>query len=298
MRWTEELDGSLKIELPAEFSYSECLVFLERSPQEVLHHIHDKHIYKLIMVNAELILIKISYRVHVLVIEFPDREPLNKGKIVEFIENWFDLNQDLSLFYDAVSEDSLLQPLVKQYFGLRMIGIPDLFEALTWAIMGQQINLTFAYTLKQSLVESYGKKRVLHDKVYWVYPSPEIIASLQIENLRKLQFTTRKAEYVIGVAKEIVEGRLSKDVLRSSEDPARHLVSLRGIGPWTADYVLMKCLLKTDAFPVADVGLQNAVMKQLGSQQKPTVKELKKQAENWSGWEAYATFYLWRSLYE
>jgi DNA-3-methyladenine glycosylase II len=298
MRWTEELDGTLKIELPAEFSYSECLVFLERSPLEVLHHIHDKHIYKLIMVKAELILIKISYRVHVLVIEFPDREPLNKGKIVEFIENWFDLNQDISLFYDAVSEDSLLQPLVKQYFGLRMIGIPDLFEALTWAIMGQQINLTFAYTLKQRLVESYGKKRVLHDKDYWVYPSPEIIASLQIENLRKLQFTTRKAEYVIGVAREIVEGRLSKDVLRSSEDPARHLVSLRGIGPWTADYVLMKCLLKTDAFPVADVGLQNAVMKQLGSQQKPTVKELKKQAENWSGWEAYATFYLWRSLYE
>ncbi|MBH0155133.1 DNA-3-methyladenine glycosylase 2 family protein [Fictibacillus sp. 5RED26] len=298
MRWTEELDGTLEIELPPEFSYSECLVFLERSPVEVLHHIHDKYIYKLIIVNAELVLIKISYKDHVLIIEFPDREPPNMDTVVEYIRNWFDLNQDLSSFYEAVSEDSLLQPLIERYYGLRMIGIPDLFEALTWAIMGQQINLTFAYTLKKRLVENFGKKLVLHENEYWAYPSPEIIADLQVDDLRNLQFTTRKAEYVIGIAKEIVEGRLSKEKLRSSEDPAKQLISLRGIGPWTADYVLMKCLLKPDAFPVADVGLQNAVMKQLEWQQKPTKNELKKHAENWSGWEAYATFYLWRSLYE
>jgi DNA-3-methyladenine glycosylase II len=297
MRWTES-DGTLKIELPLEFSYSECLVFLNRSPLEVLHHIHEKNIYKVIVVNAELILIKISYKDHVLVIEFLDREPSNNKTIVEFVENWFDLNHDLSSFYSAVSEDSLLQPLVEKYYGLRMIGIPDLFEALTWAIIGQQINLTFAYTLKQRLVESFGKKLELHDNEFRVYPSPEIIANLQISDLRQLQFTTRKAEYVIGIAREIVKGRLSKKILKSSEDPARQLLSLRGIGPWTADYVLMKCLLKTDAFPVADVGLQNAVMKQLELQQKPTINELKILAKNWSGWEGYATFYLWRSLYE
>ncbi|MBH0170035.1 DNA-3-methyladenine glycosylase family protein [Fictibacillus sp. 18YEL24] len=297
MRWNV-FDGKLMIELPLEFSYRECLVFLERSPLEILHHIHENNIYKVIMTNAELILIKISYKDHVLIIEFPDKEPLNMETVVEFLGNWFDLNQNLSSFYGAVSEDSLLQPLVERYYGLRMIGIPDLFEALTWAIMGQQINLTFAYTLKKRLVENFGKKLVLHQNEYWAYPSPEIIADLQVDDLRNLQFTTRKAEYVIGIAKEIVEGRLSKEILRSSEDPAKHLISLRGIGPWTADYVLMKCLLKTDAFPVADVGLQNAVMKQLKWQQKPTIKELKNQAQNWSGWEAYATFYLWRSLYE
>jgi DNA-3-methyladenine glycosylase II len=297
MRWNV-FDRKLKIELPLEFSYRECLVFLERSPLEILHHVHENNIYKVIMVDTELILIKISYKDLLLIIEFPDKEPSNMEMVVEFVGNWFDLNQNLSSFYGAVSEDSLLQPLVERYYGLRMIGIPDLFEALTWAIMGQQINLTFAYTLKRRLVENFGKKLVLHENEYWAYPSPEIIANLQIDDLRNLQFTTRKAEYVIGIAKEIVEGRLSKEMLRFSEDPAKHLISLRGIGPWTADYVLMKCLLKTDAFPVADVGLQNAVMKQLKWQRKPTIKELKNQAENWSGWEAYATFYLWRSLYE
>ncbi|MGA4720989.1 DNA-3-methyladenine glycosylase family protein [Fictibacillus nanhaiensis] len=297
MRWNV-FDGKLKIELPLEFSYRECMVFLKRSPLEILHHIHENNIYKVITVNAELILIKISYKNHVLLIEFPDKEPPNMETVVEFVGNWFDLDQNLTSFYGAVSEDSLLQPLIERYYGLRMIGIPDLFEALTWAIMGQQINLTFAYTLKKRLVENFGKKLVLHEYEYWTYPSPEIIADLQVDDLRNLQFTTRKAEYVIGIAKEIVEGRLSKEILRSSEDPAKQLTSLRGIGPWTADYVLMKCLLKSDAFPVADVGLQNAVMKQSKLQQKPTIKELKNQAENWSGWEAYATFYLWRSLYE
>ncbi|MBN3554505.1 DNA-3-methyladenine glycosylase 2 family protein [Fictibacillus nanhaiensis] len=293
-----ELDGIIKIAVPQEFSFRECLAFLNRSPLEILHHIDENNIYKVITVNDELILMKISYKDQELIIEFPDQVPSNKQVIVQFVENWFDLNQDLSSFYQTVSNDSLLKPLVEQYYGLRMIGIPDLFEALTWAIMGQQITLTFAYTLKKRIVTSFGEKLLIQGKEHWAYPSPEIIADLQIDDLRKLQFTTRKAEYVIGVASEIVEGRLSKEILRHAEDAAQQLISLRGIGPWTADYVLMKCLLKTDAFPVADVGLQNAVMKQLQWNQKPKINELRILAKNWSGWEAYATFYLWRSLYE
>ena len=75
------------------------------------------------------------------------------------------------------------------------------------------------------------------------------------------------------------------------------LTKIRGIGPWTANYVLMRCLRFTSAFPIDDVGLHNAVKHVIGSEQKPTKEELLNLSAPWKGWEAYATFYLWRFLY-
>jgi DNA-3-methyladenine glycosylase II len=89
--------------------------------------------------------------------------------------------------------------------------------------------------------------------------------------------------------------------LMDIRDPKKQheiLLSLKGVGAWTADYVMMKCLLETTAFPVADAGLHNAIKKHLNLAAKLKQDEIIELAKNWSGWEAYATFYLWRSLYE
>jgi DNA-3-methyladenine glycosylase II len=75
------------------------------------------------------------------------------------------------------------------------------------------------------------------------------------------------------------------------------LVRVRGIGPWTAHYVRMRCLRDPRAFPIGDAGLHNAVKARLGLERKPTPQELQALFANWAGWEAYATFYLWHSLY-
>jgi DNA-3-methyladenine glycosylase II len=74
------------------------------------------------------------------------------------------------------------------------------------------------------------------------------------------------------------------------------LLQIRGVGEWTADYVLMKCFRIPSVFPITDVGLHNALKIHLGLSQKPSLPEIKKLAADWNPWEAYATFYLWRSL--
>ena len=73
------------------------------------------------------------------------------------------------------------------------------------------------------------------------------------------------------------------------------LVRIRGIGPWTANYVLMRCLRFPTAFPIDDVGLHNVIKLLTGSETKPT--KIKEYATTWTNWESYATFYLWRTLY-
>ncbi len=75
------------------------------------------------------------------------------------------------------------------------------------------------------------------------------------------------------------------------------LVGSRGIGPWTANYVLLRCLRFPTALPIEDVGLHNAIKLLLGMDRKPTVEEIREPAKPWAGWESYATFYLWRALY-
>ncbi len=152
MHWMND-ETYLEIVQPKEFNFKECLLFLNRSNQEILHSIQGDVLYKLLNIDEQLILCKISERGNNIKVEFPMEQPTAnvRERIVQYLMDWFDVKQDLACFYRMANQDKILQPLVEKYSGLRLIGIPDLFEALVWAIIGQQINLPFAYTLKKRL---------------------------------------------------------------------------------------------------------------------------------------------------
>ncbi len=297
------MNHKIKIPTPKEFDFAECLRFLARSEKESLHIIKDQSLWKLIETSDQPILVEIfQEQKDELVIYFPQRKiSKTHQKIVkEYVVDWLDLKSDLSVFYKVANKDAILRPLAKQFYGLRLIGIPNFFEALSWAIIGQQINLNFAYTLKGRLIEKFGSSVEWENEKYFLFPEPATIAQLTVADLRVLQFSQRKAEYLIGLAQKIEEGVLSKTALSKMtfEEAKTFLVTIRGIGNWTANYVIMKCLRHPDAFPLEDVGLHNALKKQLGLDQKPSLEKIKKLAGSWEGWRAYATFYLWQSLLE
>lgn len=291
------------LKTPKEFSFDEVLVYLSRSPNERLYRVEDRNIYKLISVQEVPVLIRIeSATPETLQIHFENYvQPPKKSIRVEaarYVWDWFDLGRDLTPFYRMAQRDPLLGQLVKEFHGLRIVGVDDLFEALCWAIIGQQINLTFAYTLKRRFIESFGTAMTHNNETYWLFPSPNRIAGLSPETLTPLQFSRKKAEYIIEVATRMASGQLSKQKLLAMnhfDAIVKELTNIRGIGPWTANYVLMRCLRFTTAYPVQDIGLQNAVKRQLEMDRKPTLEELREMAVPWAGWEAYATFYLWRS---
>ncbi|WP_026677494.1 DNA-3-methyladenine glycosylase family protein [Fictibacillus gelatini] len=302
MDWIDR-GTSIEIIPPSEFDFKECLVYLERSDREVMHQVRNGFLYKLIKANQEPVLLKIGKSSDAIHVEFPANYPSSKSRreIAAYVWELFDLERDLTPFYEMASRDKVLHTLIDKYHGLRIIRIPDLFEALAWAIIGQQINLAFAYTLKKRFVEQYGEKLAYKGFDFWLFPDAQTIASLETDDLKGLQFSARKAEYMIGVAKEMASGKLSKESLLQKNDLGemqKALIAIRGIGAWTADYCIMKCLNSTAAFPISDVGLHNALKMQLGMNRKPAIEEIKEIAANWKGWEAYATFYLWRSLYD
>ena len=91
----------------------------------------------------------------------------------------------------------------------------------------------------------------------------------------------------------MTDGKLTKELLLeagSLKKAEKQLVGIRGIGPWTANYVLMRCLRMPAAFPIDDVGLHNAIKHLLGLEAKPTKKEILELSAGWANWESYATF--------
>ncbi len=212
-----------------------------------------------------------------------------------FLRAWWDLDRDLAPFYRAFAQDDLLGPLLARHHGARIVGFPDLFEALVIGILGQQVNVAFAYTLKHRLTEAYGQSREQQGEVWWRFPRPADLAGASVAALRQMQVSQRKAEYLLGVAEAMHTGQLDKAQLLQMDFEAQveALTALRGIGNWTAQYVCLKCLHSLRAFPAGDVGLQNSVKQLLHMARKPSVEELYELAHPWQGWEAYATWFLW-----
>ena len=124
----------IEISPPKEFNFHECLIFLGRSNNECLHKIEDNYLYKLLKLNEELTLIKITYNNNKIIIKFPIHNPseATKTQVEKYVWELFDLDRDISLFYEATKNDKVLSHLINKYYGLRVIGMPDLFEALTW----------------------------------------------------------------------------------------------------------------------------------------------------------------------
>jgi len=195
-------------------------------------------------------------------------------------------------------KDRLLSGPASRFFGYRIVGQPDLFESLVWAVLGQQINLGFAYTLKERFVRTFGEKYILGGKEYFLFPSPETVAVLTNDELLSLQFSIQKSRYTIGIAEAFANGELSREkIAHLPLDEAKHeLMKIKGIGNWTANYALMKTFRYPDAFPLEDVGLHNAIKNLKKLQQKPAIEDVKRIFRKYRGWEAYATLYLWKTL--
>ncbi len=291
---------SFRIGLPQQFSFDLTLSFLLRSPRELLHQVENQFIYKALRVGQKNVVLRIQQDNDHLVINILNDEISNSEKedIANYVNEWFDLETDLKPFYAMASKDTLLSSLVKKYEGYRIIGQPDLFESLVWAVLGQQINLTFAYTLKQRFVEKFGSQVSYQDKPYFLFPLPEITARLNDEKLLPLQFSRQKSKYVVLIAEAFANGEVSKEKLRglSLQEAKEKLMKIKGVGNWTANYALMKTFRYPDAFPLEDAGVHNAIKNLKNMKAKPTIVQVKRLFKKYKGWEAYATLYLWKSL--
>lgn len=207
------------------------------------------------------------------------------------------LSRDPAPFEKAVAALPRLAPLLQGRTGLRIPLIPDPFDALTWVIVGQQVNLPFAFTLRRRLVERTGEPA---GEGLSAPPTPEAVANLDAEDLVRNQFSRRKAEYLIGTAKLVAAGELPLDRFAASSATRieQELLAVRGLGPWSASYLMMRSFGFEDCVPVGDSGLVRGLMKLYGLPSRPDVEETRDLMRPFAPYRSWATFHLWRSLQE
>lgn len=211
----------------------------------------------------------------------------------------FATDVDAARLLGDVAADAVFAAVARRFRGLRPVLIADLFETMVWAILGQQINVRFAAKLKRALVEQFGARLDVDGQSYLLFPPAATLAGLSHErDLRPLQFSRQKSEYTILVARAIADGALDLDALLVAppDEALARLMALKGIGRWTAEYVLMRGIGHPDIIPAGDGGLRRAIGVAYGFGRLATEAEVRVIAERWAPWRGYAAFYWWFTL--
>ncbi|MEL6133652.1 MAG: DNA-3-methyladenine glycosylase [Bacteroidota bacterium] len=290
-----------ELPLPPLFTWSYTHAYLSRPGQEKLFFFDGDWLYRKLPASygghvVRLSVDELAQKIHVEILQTDTSETQAVAEVQAFVIDWLDLQTDLTAFYQMTQRDPVLKSVAHANPGLRITGVPDLLECMAGTILGQQVNTTFATTLKNRLIDAYGETSHWEGHTLWQFPKASTLATLEPEILRPMSISQRKAEYVIGFARLIHEGEISKTQLQdlpSAAEAVKALVKIRGVGVWTANYLLLRCLRYKDALPLGDSGLHNAIRDYLAMDRKPTNEEVMEVAAPWKGWEAYATYYLW-----
>jgi AraC family transcriptional regulator of adaptative response / DNA-3-methyladenine glycosylase II len=198
------------------------------------------------------------------------------GAAVARCRRMLDLDADPAAVDDLLGDDPALAPLVTGAPGRRVPASPDADELAVRAVLGQQVSVAGARTLAGRLTQEYGETlaeprgSVTHD-----FPTAEALGAVDPE---RLPMPRARGRALVGLARALADGM----PLERAE-----LLSLPGIGPWTAEYVAMRALRDPDAFPSTDLGVRHA-LERLGADLSA--------AERWRPYRAYAVMHLWASL--
>lgn len=205
------------------------------------------------------------------------------------------VEDDLDGFARAARRDPVLRPLVRAFRGLRLARAPTLFEALVTAVTAQQVNLSFAGTVRARLVRAYGRRLAVDGKTHFAFPAPEALARATEGRIRGMKFSGAKARTLLALARAFASGEMEGVERLPTPEAIGRLTALKGIGPWTAETALLRGLGRMDAFPADDLGIRKVVAEYYGGGGRMSGEAVRRVAERWGGFAPYALTYLFHA---
>jgi len=204
------------------------------------------------------------------------------------------LHADLAPFYRLVGADTWLGPLVERFRGLKPPRFPSVFEGLINAIACQQISLTVAVHLLNRLAAACGPAVLVEGEPWPAFPRPSDLAGLSPDALRALGFSRNKAAAMIEVARSL--GNHSPDLknlddLETSAAMTR-LLALKGVGRWSAEYVLLRGLGRWSVFPGDDAGARRHLQARLKLPEPPDYQEVSRHLASWRPYAGLIYFHF------
>lgn len=215
-------------------------------------------------------------------------------KLSHLINEMLGLNINLKRFYNLTKGDSNLHSLVLRFRGVKPTRFPTLFEAFANAIACQQISLEAGLSILNKFIQRYGISFKDEEGTFYAFPEPAEIMKCKDEDLMSLGFSQHKSETLRQLASEILS---HEEMFRhleqlSNQEIVTQLCQFKGMGRWSAEYVLLRGLGRLEVLPGDDVAVQKAIQKIFHLKQKPLYEKIKEIEQTWNPFAGMIYFHL------
>ena len=284
------------IPLPPDYRSADILTFHGRDQEQFSERVTPGRLSKGVLIDGVPVLLDVALGAGTAQCKVVADGVLAQsalGQVDDALLNILALRIDPAPFQEAVRGDSLLGPAVLRQRGLRIVQSATIFEALTWAIIGQQINLTFAIALRRTFIAQAGRA---HSSGLWCYPEAADVARLAPEDLTARKFSRSKADTLLRLARLVDSGELALERNADVSQISAALLAVKGIGPWTVNYALLRGYGYPDCSLHGDVAIRAALQQLLGEDAKPDMARTEALLARYAPHRTMACAHLWASL--
>lgn len=281
-----------EIALPAGYPLSLLRRHLSRDPHSIHDRLDGDRYTAAIRFGPHPVLLRLALAPDAVEVTWDGADPDLSRKIHATVCGLLGLGQDPAAFVRLVRRLGFGR-LVEGRTGLRVFQTLSPFDGIIWSIAGQQVNLSFAGLLRRRLAERAGTP-VAEGLI--APPTAESVARLEPADLLPLQFSRRKAEYLVTLARRIAEGAVPLDRMASfsATRAERILLAERGLGPWAVNYLMMRAFAFADCVPHGDTGLTGGLRILLRLEERPGIDATRRLVSVFAPYRSLATFHLWQ----
>jgi len=289
------------IELPPDFHADDILAFHRRDAQMLAERVEAATLHKGLAWQGRPACLTIRFAAGRAEAELAldgaacaDADADAAGALRRMVAHMLGLTQPVADFEQAYRDHPQLGPLIARHPGLRVPQSATPFEALSWAVTGQQISIKAALSLRRKFIQAAGLR---HSGGLWCYPDVERVTGLGEAALRAAGFSQGKAQTLIALAERIARGELPLDDWLATlpvDDMREQLLAIRGIGPWTVSYALLRGFGWLDGSLHGDVAVRRNLQALLGADEKLGEDAARQWLAPFSPWRALVAAHLWR----
>lgn len=220
--------------------------------------------------------------------------PGARAVVAQLLARTLGLRANLQPFYKLAADDRRLASLAEQFRGLKPPRFPSVFEALVNAIACQQLSLTVGIELLNRVARQSGAVISSGGAEQHAFPRAEDLLRLKAPTFRRLGFSYSKAHSLLELSRQIVAGHFNPEQLQATDKElaVEQLMKLRGVGRWTAEYVLLRGLGRINTFPGDDVGARNHLASWLGRDGPLDYDGVKRAVRRWQPYAGLVYFHL------
>jgi DNA-3-methyladenine glycosylase II len=206
---------------------------------------------------------------------------------------------DFDKFYSVAKKDRLMKIVSRRLRGLRPVSPPTIFEASVIAITEQQISLDVAVAIRSRLIEKFGEVVKFEGRNFYAFPTPAVLAKAKLNQMMAVGLSRNKALYINELSKKVAGKELDIEGLRKMDDETaiEELTKIKGVGPWTAEYTLIRGMGRVNSLPADDLGIQRAISEAYFKGKRIGSNEVRRILSKFSPFSGIAAFYLMYYLF-